>query len=64
MRIDELVKLIGTDVSGKWVTTENTKTIANMVLQECLALIEPGNERISDANVDLLKLKIRNHFGL
>ena len=64
MRIEQMIELVGTDTSGKWMSTDKVKELSNMIVQECLAQLQPSNDRTVDANVAILKLRILNHFGL
>ena len=59
-----MIELVGTDTSGKWMSTDKVKELSNMIEQECLAQLQPSNDRTVDANVAILKLRILNHFGL
>jgi hypothetical protein len=42
-RIEELIKEAGTDVSGKWMSIDNVKIFANLLIQECTqTLVDNG----------------------
>ena len=34
-KIKELIQQVGTDVSGKWMSTENVEQLALLVINEC-----------------------------
>ena len=37
-RISELIKQVGTDVSGKWVGIDNIEKFAKLIVRECAGL--------------------------
>jgi hypothetical protein len=42
-RIEELIKEAGTDVSGKWMSIDNVKIFADLLIQECAqTLVDNG----------------------
>ena len=42
-RIEELIKEVGTDVSGKWMGVDNVKIFADLLIQECVqTLVDNG----------------------
>ena len=43
---------------------EYNNSFAELVVNECVALLQPNNDRVADANVDMLKSKIKQHFGV
>jgi len=43
-RIEELVKQVGTDVSGKWMNVDNVEKFAELIVQECAHLVDTLNE--------------------
>lgn len=62
--INELIERVGTDVSGKWMSRDKVHELTTLVVNECITLLQPNNERVADANVDVLKSKIKQHFGV
>ena len=43
-RIKQLIKQVGTDVSGKWVNVDNVEKFAESIVQECAHLVDTLNE--------------------
>jgi hypothetical protein len=55
-RIKELIKEVGTDVSGKWMNIDNTEKLAELIVKECAKVADsewadPGHQ-------------IKQHFGV
>jgi hypothetical protein len=55
-RIKELIKQVGTDVSGKWVGVANSEKLAELIIRECAKVAnggwaDPGHQ-------------IKQHFGV
>jgi hypothetical protein len=55
-RIKELIKQVGTDVSGKWVAIANSEKLAELIIRECAKVAnggwaDPGHQ-------------IKQHFGI
>jgi hypothetical protein len=55
-RIRELIKQVGTDVSGKWVGVANSEKLAELIIRECAKVAnggwaDPGHQ-------------IKQHFGV
>ena len=43
-RIKELIETVGTDCSGKWLSTEKVGALADLILEDILAVIsDPKN---------------------
>ena len=61
-RIEELVKQVGTDVSGKWMNVDNVEKFAELIVQECAHLVDTLNEAY-EAPSTAGKF-IKNHFGI
>ena len=61
-RIEELVKQVGTDVSGKWMNVDNVEKFAELIVQECADLVDTLNEAY-EAPSTAGKF-IKNHFGI
>ena len=65
--IKALVDAVGTDISGKWVSTDKLEHLVQDVLQECLVQIEVANSQhcayttFDLGIVNCAKEKIVNH---
>jgi hypothetical protein len=68
-RIRELIKQVGTDVSGKWVGVANSEKLAELIVQECILTIQMGitrdghNTEKYQRSIKHIK-EIRKHFGV
>ena len=68
-RIKELIKQVGTDVSGKWIGIENSEKLAELIVQECILTIQMGitrdghNTEKYQRSIKHIK-EIREHFGV
>ena len=66
-RIKELIKQVGTDVSGKWMNIDNSEKFANLIIQECNNL---NKQVITQCNlehymvIERLMNKYQDHFGV
>ena len=66
-RIKELIKQVGTDVSGKWMNVDNSEEFANLIIQECNNL---NKQVITQCNlehymvIERLMNKYQDHFGV
>jgi hypothetical protein len=68
-RIRELIKQVGTDVSGKWMNVDNSEKFAELIVQECILTIQMGITRDGhDTEKYLRSIKhikqIKEHFGV
>ena len=67
-RIKELIKQVGTDVSGKWVGVANSEKLAELIVQECILTIQMGITRDGhdtekyQRSIKHIK-QIKEHFG-
>ena len=61
-RIKELIKQVGTDVSGKWMNVDNVEKFAELIVQECAHLVDTLNEAY-DAPSTAGKF-IKEQFGI
>jgi hypothetical protein len=43
-RIKELIKQVGTDVSGKWMNVDNVEKFAESIVRDCADLVDTLNE--------------------
>ena len=68
-RIKELIKQVGTDVSGKWMNVDNAEKLAELIVQECILTIQMGitrdghNTEKYQRSIKHIK-QIKEHFGV
>ena len=55
-RIKELIKQVGTDVSGKWMSVDNTEKFAELIVLKCA--------EIADKRWAAPGIQIKQHFGV
>lgn len=55
-RLKELIKQVGTDVSGKWMNIDNSEKLAELIVKECADIADSAEPYKSS---DLIK----KHFG-
>ena len=66
-RIKELIKQVGTDVSGKWMNVDNSEEFANLIIQECNNL---NKQVLTQCNlghymvIERITKKYQDHFGV
>lgn len=41
-RIKELIKEVGTDVSGKWMNIDNAEKLAELIVKKCADIADGG----------------------
>ena len=58
-RIRELIKQVGTDVSGKWVGIDNIEMLAELIVQECVEIADHSNVN----GKSIIGERIKQHFG-
>jgi hypothetical protein len=72
-KINELIKRVGTDVSGKWISIEQAEELVKIAIAECYIAIENTNTHHVYTTFDegMVKHTIRNskdavqqHFGV
>jgi hypothetical protein len=68
-RIKELIKQVGTDVSGKWVGVANSEKLAELIVQECILTIQMGITRDGHNTEKYFRSikhikQIKEHFGV
>jgi hypothetical protein len=56
-RIKHMIEQVGTDVSGKWISTNNAEKFAELIVRECVDIAETAEPYQSS---DLIK----QHFGI
>ena len=65
--IKELIKQVGTDVSGKWMNVDNVEKFANLIIQECNKL---NKQVLTQSNlghymvIERIMKKYQDHFGV
>jgi hypothetical protein len=59
-RIKELIKQVGTDVSGKWMNVDNSEKLAELIVQECVKVADHSNVN----GKSIISERIKHHFGL
>jgi hypothetical protein len=59
-RIRELIKLVGTDVSGKWIGIDNIEKLAELIVLECVEVADHSNVN----NKSIIGERIKKHFGV
>ena len=65
--IKELIKQVGTDVSGKWMNVDNVEEFANLIIQECNNL---NKQVLTQSNlghymvIERIMKKYQDHFGV
>jgi hypothetical protein len=68
-RIRELIKQVGTDVSGKWMNVDDSEKLAELIVRECILTIQLGitrdghNTEKYQRSIKHIK-EIREHFGV
>jgi hypothetical protein len=70
-RVKELIKQVGTDVSGKWMNVDNSEKLAELIVRECVGIVEgisPGYKDYRDQIEDAFRRdcmeEIKHHFGI
>jgi hypothetical protein len=60
-QIQNLIKQVGTDVSGKWVAVDDVNVIAELIVQECATVIEQNLFKGIGWNTSRA---VKRHFGI
>jgi hypothetical protein len=60
-KIQDLIKQVGTDVSGKWVAVDNVNAIAELIVQECAMVVEKNLYKNIGWNTSRA---VKRHFGI
>jgi hypothetical protein len=58
-RIRELIKQVGTDVSGKWMNIDNSEKLAGLIVCECVEVADHANVN----GKSKIGERIKQHFG-
>jgi hypothetical protein len=62
MRIKELMKIAGSDVSGKWMSIDNSEKFAELIIKECGVALSPMlRDMVSRGHAYNL---VKQHFGV
>ena len=61
-RIRELMKQAGTDSSGKWMGVEHAEKFAELIVKECMNVLDPGEHQLI-ARFQARKW-LAEHFGV
>jgi hypothetical protein len=72
-RLQDLIKQVGTDVSGKWIAVDRIDQLANLIVQECAQIAvfkDSGTVATADvaghmaAGRSIAARLIKEHFGI
>ena len=65
-RIRELIKQVGTDISGKWMNVDNVEKLAELIVLDCIDIVAPYTVRMSRPGEEYLHpiQEIMKHFGI
>lgn len=61
-RVKELVEKVGTDSSGKWVSTDKMEEYTKLVIAECVKIIETWGEE--DFAINGIAIEILDRFDM
>lgn len=56
-KLQDLVKQVGTDVSGKWIATEKAEQLADLIVKECMYNLYLNG-------YDDAMNQVKEHFGI
>ena len=57
-RLKELIKQVGTDVSGKWMNVDNAEKLAELIVKECVEIADHSNVN----GTSIIGERIKQHF--
>jgi hypothetical protein len=66
-RIGQLILQAGTDVSGKWISLDQARVLAQLIVRECVAICQDID---GEDNIDARSgrqdcaVEIKQHFGV
>jgi hypothetical protein len=60
-KIKDLINQVGTDVSGKWMSIDNTEKFAELIVREC---IELNRQELAFNAFERMLNKYQEHFGV
>jgi hypothetical protein len=66
LQIQQLIDTVGTDVSGKWMAVDKVEKFAELIVKECLKIVEPDRTSGDEwcVTLDETAQSIRQHFGV
>jgi hypothetical protein len=64
-KVIELMKIAGTDSSGKWMGIDNCEKLAELIVKECIEVCESGFQgEFTSAGIHQCVTDLREHFGV
>jgi len=64
-RVRELIKEHGSDSSGKWVAIDKVELITELIVEECLDILEDEDDgEIETRSVRIAAIRIKKLFGV
>lgn len=72
-KIKEIIKRVGTDISGKWISIDQAKKFAEVMVEECLVAIDKTDKHhvytsfdqdMVLSTIEKSKKAIKEHFGV
>ena len=72
-KINDMINKAGTDVSGKWMSLEQAKKLAEVMVEECLIAVDKTDKQhiyttfdqnMVTATIEKSKKAINQHFGV
>jgi hypothetical protein len=60
-KLQNLVKQVGTDVSGKWIAVDKIDQLAESIVRECMKL---NSKELSITAIERLLPLYQEHFGV
>lgn len=68
-KIKELIQRAGTDTSGKWMGVEHAEVFAELIVAECVSLMEwqkisPKDDGAYNSALSLAQRNIKEQFGV
>ena len=67
-KVKELVAQAGTDTSGKWMSVDHTERLVELIVQDCIGVLEQRAEnwRTDSAALEARRCitSIKEHFGI
>lgn len=61
--LENLIRLVGTDTSGKWMRLDQVEELSKLIVQECAFISRKSSKRIDDMG-SLIAQDIEKHFGV
>lgn len=72
-KIKEIIKRVGTDISGKWMSIDQAKKFAQIMVEECLVAVDKTDKHhvhtsfdqdMVLSTIEKSKKAIKEHFGV